>query len=225
MEKHTVSKLIGAPPGYVGFDQGGVLTDAIHKTPYSVLLMDEIEKAHPDVFNILLQVMDHGSLTDSNGRTSDFRNVILIMTSNAGAKEMEAGSIGLSGVRSGEINSTKRDQAVKGFFTPEFRNRLDGIISFNKLGIQNIQMVVNKFLMELEEQLIDKKVEFEVSPGAKEWLSKNGYDDKLGARPISRLINEKIKKPLAHEILFGKLEAGGKVVIDIKNDELTFIFS
>jgi ATP-dependent Clp protease ATP-binding subunit ClpA len=225
MEKHTVSKLIGAPPGYVGFDQGGVLTDAIHKNPYSVLLMDEIEKAHPDVFNILLQVMDHGSLSDSNGRKSDFRNVILIMTSNAGAKEMEAGSIGLSGAREGEINSSKRDQAVRNFFTPEFRNRLDAIISFNKLGLKNIEMVANKFLMELENQLVDKKVELEVTAKAKEWLSKNGYDDKLGARPISRLINDKIKKLLAHEILFGKLEGGGKVVVDIKNDEIEFIFS
>lgn len=225
MEKHTVSKLIGAPPGYVGFDQGGVLTDAVHKTPYSVLLLDEIEKAHPDVFNILLQVMDHGALADSNGRSSDFRNVIVIMTSNAGAKEMEAGSIGLSGVRGGEINSTKRDQAVKNYFTPEFRNRLDAIITFNKLGSKNIEMVVDKFLMELENQLVDKKVEFEVTTATKEWLSKNGYDDKLGARPISRLINDKIKKPLAHEILFGKLEGGGKVVVDIKNDELDFIFS
>jgi ATP-dependent Clp protease ATP-binding subunit ClpA len=225
MEKHTVSKLIGAPPGYVGFDQGGILTDAIHKNPYSVLLMDEIEKAHPDVFNVLLQVMDHGSLTDSNGRTSDFRNVILIMTSNAGAKEMEAGSIGLSGAQGGEINSTKRDQAVKNVFTPEFRNRLDAIISFNKLGPKNIEMVVDKFLMELEDQLVDKKVDFEVTRAAKEWLSKNGYDDKLGARPISRLINDKIKKPLAHEILFGKLEAGGKVVVDLKNNEIDFTFS
>lgn len=225
MEKHTVSKLIGAPPGYVGFDQGGVLTDAIHKSPYSVLLLDEIEKAHPDVFNILLQVMDHGALTDSNGRASDFRNVILIMTSNAGAKEMEAGSIGLSGARGGEINSTKRDQAVKNIFTPEFRNRLDAIISFNKLGIQNVEMVVNKFLMELEGQLTDKKVELEVTGAAKEWLGQNGYDDKLGARPIARLINDKIKKPLAHEILFGKLESGGKVLVDIKNDDLKFTFS
>lgn len=225
MEKHTVSKLIGAPPGYVGFDQGGVLTDSIHKNPYSVLLLDEIEKAHPDVFNILLQVMDHGALTDSNNRTSDFRNVILIMTSNAGAKEMEAGSIGLSGGPRGEINSVKRDAAIKGFFTPEFRNRLDAVISFNKLDNKNVDMVVSKFLMELENQLIEKKVELEVSSSAKEWLSKNGYDAKLGARPISRLINEKIKKPLAHEILFGKLENGGKVVVDMKNDELDFIFS
>jgi ATP-dependent Clp protease ATP-binding subunit ClpA len=225
MEKHTVSKLIGAPPGYVGFEQGGVLTDAIHKSPYSVLLLDEIEKAHPDVFNILLQVMDHGALTDSNGRTTDFRNVILIMTSNAGAKEMEAGSIGLAGARGGEINSAKRDQAIKGFFTPEFRNRLDSIITFNKLGTSNIEMVVSKFLIELEGQLIEKKVDLEVTAAAKNWLSRNGYDDKLGARPIARLINEKIKKPLAHEILFGGLESGGKVVIDVKNEELSFTFN
>lgn len=226
MEKHTVSKLIGAPPGYVGFEQGGILTDAIHKTPYSVLLLDEIEKAHPDVFNILLQVMDHGQLADSNGRTSDFRNVILIMTSNAGAKEMEAGSIGLAGrVGSGEINAGKRDQAIKNYFTPEFRNRLDAIIGFNKLSNQNIQMVVTKFLMELENQLVEKKVELEVSPEAREWLASNGYDDKLGARPIGRLINEQIKKPLAHEILFGKLENGGKVNVVVKNNELEFIFS
>lgn len=226
MEKHTVSKLIGAPPGYVGFEQGGVLTDAVHKSPYSVLLLDEIEKAHPDVFNILLQVMDHGALTDSNGRTSDFRNVILIMTSNAGAKEMEAGSIGLAAkVAGGEINSAKRDQAIKGYFTPEFRNRLDAVIGFNKLGNLNIEMVVSKFLMELENQLVEKKVEMDVTQNAKSWLSKNGYDDKLGARPIARLINDKIKKPLAHEILFGKLEKGGKVTVDVKNDDLDFIFS
>lgn len=226
MEKHTVSKLIGAPPGYVGFEQGGVLTDAIHKSPYSVLLLDEIEKAHPDVFNILLQVMDHGALTDSNGRTSDFRNVILIMTSNAGAKEMEAGSIGLAGKSGGpEMNSTKRDQAIKNFFTPEFRNRLDAVIGFNKLGTRNIEMVVSKFLMELENQLVEKKVELDVTPKAKAWLAEKGYDDKLGARPIARLINDKIKKPLAHEILFGKLEKGGVVTVDEKNGDLDFIFS
>jgi ATP-dependent Clp protease ATP-binding subunit ClpA len=226
MEKHTVSKLIGAPPGYVGFEQGGVLTDAIHKSPYSVLLLDEIEKAHPDVFNILLQVMDHGALTDSNGRTSDFRNVILIMTSNAGAKEMEAGAIGLGGkIQGGEINSAKRDQALKNYFTPEFRNRLDAVIGFNKLDNKNIEMVVSKFLMELENQLVEKKVELDVGPEARAWLAKNGYDEKLGARPIARLINDKIKKPLAHEILFGKLEHGGKVIVHVKNDDLDFTFS
>lgn len=224
MEKHTVSKLIGAPPGYVGFDQGGTLTDSINKSPYSVLLLDEIEKAHPDVFNILLQVMDHGALTDSNGRTTDFRNVILIMTSNAGAKEMEAGSIGLAGKVAGP-DSTKRDQAIKNFFTPEFRNRLDAVIGFNKLDNNNIEMVVSKFLMELENQLVEKKVELDVTSEAKAWLSKNGYDSKLGARPIARLINDKIKKSLANEILFGKLEKGGKVTVTIKNDDLDFIFS
>ena len=226
MEKHTVSKLIGAPPGYVGFEQGGILTDAIHKSPYSVLLLDEIEKAHPDVFNILLQVMDHGALADSNGRSSDFRNVILIMTSNAGAKEMEAGSIGLAAkVPGGEINTTKRDQAIKNFFTPEFRNRLDAVINFNKLDNKNIEQVVGKFLMELENQLVEKKGELEVTAEARVWLSHKGYDDKLGARPIARLINEKIKKPLAHEILFGKLEKGGRVGVVVKDDELEFTFS
>ncbi len=226
MEKHTVSKLIGAPPGYVGFEQGGILTDAVHKNPYSVLLLDEIEKAHPDVFNILLQVMDHGTLTDSNGRSSDCRNVVLIMTSNAGAKEMEAGSIGLGQAKQtgGEIISSKRDQAIKNYFSPEFRNRLDAIIHFNKLSTNNVQLVVSKFLVELESQLEDKKVELEVTAKGREWLVSHGYDEKLGARPISRLIDEKIKKPLAHEILFGKLENGGRVVVDVKNDELDFTF-
>jgi len=226
MEKHTVSKLIGAPPGYVGFEQGGILTDAIHKSPYSVLLLDEIEKAHPDVFNILLQVMDHGALSDSNGRTSDFRNVILIMTSNAGAKEMESGSIGLGQtlLREGEINSSKRDLAIKNYFSPEFRNRLDAIIHFNKLNPKNINMVVSKFLIDLELQLAEKKVDLHVTDEAKEWLAKNGYDEKLGARPISRLIDERIKKALAHEILFGKLENGGRVEIDLQNSELSFTF-
>lgn len=224
MEKHTVSKLIGAPPGYVGFEQGGSLTDAVNKTPYSVLLLDEIEKAHHDVFNILLQVMDHGALTDSNGRTTDFRNVILIMTSNAGAKEMEAGSIGMA-VSTRDLNPAKRDQAIRQFFTPEFRNRLDAIIHFNKLDTINMEAIVGKFLMELEEQLSEKKVELEVKKGAMAWLTRHGFDDKLGARPVSRLIDEKIKKVLAHEILFGRLEQGGKVVVEESNDELSFIFS
>src|SRR5690606_37425669 len=225
MEKHTVSKLIGAPPGYVGFDQGGVLTDAINKTPYSVLLLDEIEKAQPDVFNILLQVMDHGALTDSNGRTSDFRNVVLIMTSNVGAKEMEAGAIGLAGRAFGEINTSRQDQAIKSMFTPEFRNRLDAIVHFNKLGISNVEMVVNKFLTELETQLAEKRVELEVTVEARAWLAQHGYDDKLGARPIARLISDKIKRPLANEILFGKLDQGGKAIVDVKNDDLEFTFS
>lgn len=221
MEKHSVSKLIGAPPGYVGYDQGGILTDNINKNPYTVLLLDEIEKAHPDVFNLLLQVMDHGKLTDSNGRTTDFRNVVLIMTSNAGAKEYEAGSIGLGSAKTKE-NTVKRDQAIKNFFTPEFRNRLDAIVHFNKLSESNIISIVDKFLMELENQLMEKGVDLEVELEAKKWLAKEGYDPKLGARPIARLINEQIKKPLAHEILFGKLSQGGKIVIDIEKDKLSF---
>lgn len=225
MEKHTVSKLIGAPPGYVGFDQGGSLTDAVHKTPYTVLLLDEIEKAHSDIYNILLQVMDHGALTDSNGRTTDFRNVILIMTSNAGAKDMEAGAIGLSGKVGGEINTAKRDQAIRQFFTPEFRNRLDAVIHFNRLKPINVEAIVEKFLMELEGQLLDKKVELEVTSEARAWLARHGFDDKLGARPVGRLVDEKIKKPLAHEILFGRLEKGGRVVVDEGTDGLVFKFS
>ena len=223
MEKHTVSKLIGAPPGYVGFDQGGVLTDAIHKNPYSVLLLDEIEKAHHDVFNLLLQIMDYGSLADSNGRATDFRNIVLIMTSNAGAKEMEGGLIGLGSKGTNSVNP-KRDQAIKNHFTPEFRNRLDAIIHFNKLAIQNIEAIVDKFLTELDQQLIEKKVEMEISADAKRWLCENGYDEKLGARPLLRLINEQIKKPLANEILFGKLENGGKVEVRLKETKLEFAF-
>lgn len=225
MEKHTVSKLIGAPPGYVGFDQGGSLTDAVHKTPYTVLLLDEIEKAHSDIYNILLQVMDHGALTDSNGRTTDFRNVILIMTSNAGAKDMEAGAIGLSGKVGGEINTAKRDQAIRQFFTPEFRNRLDAVIHFNRLKPINVEAIVEKFLMELEGQLLEKKVELEVTSEARAWLARHGFDDKLGARPVGRLVDEKIKKPLAHEILFGRLEKGGRVVVDEGADGPVFKFS
>ncbi len=224
MEKHSVAKLIGAPPGYVGFDQGGVLTEAINKNPYSVLLLDEIEKAHPDVFNILLQVMDHGKLTDSNGRVSDFRNVILIMTSNAGAKEYEAGSIGFSGQEL-KVNSTKRDQAIRKFFSPEFRNRLDGVIYFNKLSSDHIENVVRKFLMNLENSLLDKGVELEYSPEVVTWLAKEGFDEKLGARPIQRIIDEKIKKKIASELLFGSLEHGKNVKVNIKDDELSFEYS
>jgi ATP-dependent Clp protease ATP-binding subunit ClpA len=225
MEKHTVSKLIGAPPGYVGFDQGGALTDAIHKTPYTVLLLDEIEKAHSDIYNILLQVMDHGALTDSNGRTTDFRNVILIMTSNAGAKDMEAGSIGLASARGEGLNPAKRDQAIRQFFTPEFRNRLDGVIHFNRLKPVNVESIVEKFLMELENQLMEKKVELDVTSAARAWLARHGFDDKLGARPVGRLVDERIKKALAHEILFGKLEKGGHVTVDEGEEGLVFKFS
>jgi ATP-dependent Clp protease ATP-binding subunit ClpA len=222
MEKHAVSKLIGAPPGYVGFDQGGILTEKINKHPYTVLLLDELEKAHPDIFNILLQVMDHGKLTDSNGKTTDFRNVILIMTSNAGAKEMESGSIGLAGVT--KFNTTKREVALKNYFTPEFRNRLDGIVHFNHLSRQNILSIVEKFVMELENQLLEKKVELEVSAELMNWFAENGYDVKMGARPIGRLINDTLRKSLANEVLFGKLENGGKVVALLENNEVKFQF-
>lgn len=223
MEKHSVAKLIGAPPGYVGFDQGGILTEKIGKNPYTVLLMDEIEKAHPDIFNILLQVMDYGKLTDSNGKTTDFRNVILIMTSNAGAGQMEAGSIGLS--KGTDKNLHKRDQAIKNFFSPEFRNRLDSIIHFNSLSEQNVTSIVEKFIIELENQLAEKKVELEVSDELIKWFVKKGYDPKMGARPIGRLINEKLRKSLANEVLFGSLEKGGSVAAGIEKDEVVFTFS
>lgn len=223
MEKHAVSKLIGAPPGYVGFDQGGILTEKINKKPYTVLLLDEIEKAHPDIFNILLQIMDHGKLTDSNGKTTDFRNVVLIMTSNAGASAMESGNIGLSSTKKNNIS--KRDQALKSFFTPEFRNRLDAIIYFNNLGLENVKSIVEKFIIELENQLSEKDVYLEVTDELMDWFVENGYDPKMGARPIGRLIDEKIRKPLANEILFGNLENGGKVTAKLVKNEVKFTFS
>ena len=222
MEKHSVAKLIGAPPGYVGFDQGGILTEKINQNPYTVLLLDELEKAHPDVFNILLQVMDHGKLTDSNGRTTDFKNVVLIMTSNAGANEMEAGSIGL-GAKT-KFNVAKRDKALKNYFSPEFRNRLDEIIHFNHLTTNNINSIVEKFIFELETLLLEKSVELQVSKDAIEWFAKNGYDEKMGARPLKRLIDDKLKKPLSTEILFGRLEKGGKVNVSTKNDGIFYDF-
>ena len=226
MEKHAVAKLIGAPPGYVGFEQGGVLTDAIKKNPYSVLLLDEIEKAHEDVFNILLQVMDRGALTDSHGRTTDFKNVILIMTTNAGAKDMEAGSIGLSKMNSEDFSQVefKRDKAIKQFFSPEFRNRLDAVINFSKLGISEVISIVRKFLLELERQLSDKKIRLEASDLVVEWLAQKGFDPKMGARPLARFIDQKIKHPLSHEILFGKLQNGGVVRLELEKDELRFEF-
>lgn len=222
MEKHAVSKLIGAPPGYVGYDQGGILTDAVKKNPHCVLLLDEIEKAHPDIFNILLQVLDHGKLTDSQGRTTDFRNVVIIMTTNAGAKEMESGNIGLGRVDD-NLPTDKRDKSIKNFFTPEFRNRLDGIVHFNKLGTEFIVRIVDKFLLELEDKLAAKNVSFKVSQEAREWIAETGYDPKMGARPIARLIDQKIKKGLSNELLFGKISKGGSVFVDInKAKVLTF---
>ena len=208
MERHTVSRLIGAPPGYVGFDQGGLLTDAVTQHPHCVVLLDEIEKAHPDVFNLLLQVMDHGTLTDNNGRKTDFRNVILIMTTNAGAREMSRTSMGFTT----QDNSSDGTESIKKMFAPEFRNRLDAIIQFKSLGSDIIGTVVDKFLVELQAQLDDKSVALEVDEGARLWLAENGYDEDMGARPMARLIQEKLKKPLAEEVLFGKLSSGGGAV-------------
>ncbi|MCB1734242.1 MAG: ATP-dependent Clp protease ATP-binding subunit ClpA [Gammaproteobacteria bacterium] len=218
MERHTVSRLVGAPPGYVGFDQGGLLTEAITKHPHAVLLLDEIEKAHPDVFNLLLQVMDHGTLTDNNGRKADFRNVILIMTTNAGAEEMGRASIGFTQ----QDHSSDGMEAIKKLFTPEFRNRLDTVVQFKALGRDTIGNVVEKFVFELEAQLADRKVTIEITPAARDWLGERGYDSKMGARPMARVIQDQIKKPLADELLFGKLMNGGHVRIDVDNDTLSF---
>nr|WP_203595113.1 MULTISPECIES: ATP-dependent Clp protease ATP-binding subunit ClpA [unclassified Salipiger] len=216
MEKHAVSRLIGAPPGYVGFDQGGQLTDGVDQHPHCVLLLDEIEKAHPDVYNILLQVMDHGALTDHNGRTVDFRNVILIMTSNAGAAEQAKAAIGFNrDRREGEDTA-----AIERTFTPEFRNRLDAVISFQPLPKEVILSVVEKFVLQLEAQLMDRNVAIELTKPAAEWLAEKGYDDKMGARPLGRVIQENIKKPLAEELLFGKLVKGGVVKVTVKDDKL-----
>ncbi len=216
MERHTVSRLIGAPPGYVGFDQGGLLTDAVTKNPHSVVLLDEIEKAHPEVFNLLLQVMDHGTLTDNNGRKADFRNVILIMTTNAGSEEMSRASIGFTT----QDHESDGMEAIKKTFTPEFRNRLDGIIQFNPLESSVIHTVVDKFLTKLQQQLDEKHVVLEVDDDARDWLAEKGYDEKMGARPMERLIQEKIKKSLAEEVLFGSLASGGVVHVSVSDGEL-----
>ncbi len=218
MERHTVSRLIGAPPGYVGFDQGGLLTDAVNKNPHAVLLLDEVEKAHPDVFNLLLQVMDHGTLTDNNGRKADFRNIIIVMTTNAGAERMARSNIGFT-----QQDHTGDDlEEIKKMFSPEFRNRLDAIIPFAALNEKNIRQVVDKFLLEMEQQLEDKKVTLQVDEAAREWLARNGYDRIMGARPMARLIKDKIKKALAEELLFGSLSNGGHVDLSEKDDELVF---
>ncbi|WP_042570344.1 AAA family ATPase, partial [Ralstonia solanacearum] len=211
MERHAVSRLIGAPPGYVGFDQGGLLTEAITKKPHCVLLLDEIEKAHPDIFNILLQVMDHGALTDNNGRKADFRNVIIIMTTNAGAETMNKATIGFTTAR--EQGDEMAD--IKRMFTPEFRNRLDATISFRSLDEEIILRVVDKFLMQLEEQLHEKKVDAIFTEKLRHFLAKKGFDPLMGARPMQRLIQDMIRKALADELLFGKLVNGGKVVVDL----------
>ena len=218
MERHTVSRLIGAPPGYVGFDQGGLLTEEVTKNPHSVVLLDEIEKAHPDVFNLLLQVMDHGTLTDNNGRKADFRNVILIMTTNAGAEAMSRASIGFSM----QDHQSDGIEAIKKMFTPEFRNRLDDIVQFGELSLDVIKTVVDKFLVQLQSQLDEKKVFLDVDESARLWLAQNGYDPKMGARPMERVIQDKVKKPLAEAVLFGELAKSGgtvKIIVD-ENDKL-----
>ena len=221
MEKHTVSRLIGAPPGYVGFDQGGLLTDAINRNPYAVLLLDEIEKAHPDLFNILLQVMDHAALTDNNGKKADFRNIILIMTTNAGAREMSGAPLGF-GARS---NAGKGKEAIEKMFSPEFRNRLDAMIVFNSLSMEIIERVVDKFIIELDHQLNEKKVFLQLTVKARRWLAEKGYDPSFGARPMARLIQNEIKRVLADEILFGRLQSGGKVEVDENEGKLAFTYS
>ena len=221
MEKHTVSRLIGAPPGYVGFDQGGLLTDSINRNPHAVLLLDEIEKAHPDLFNILLQVMDHATLTDNNGKKADFRNIVMIMTTNAGAREMSGTPLGF-GLRS---NVGKGKEAIEKMFSPEFRNRLDAMITFNALSQENIERVVDKFIIELDQQLNERKVFLELTDKARKWFAERGYDPTFGARPMARLIQNEIKRVLADEILFGKLQNGGKVEVDENDGKLVFAYS
>jgi ATP-dependent Clp protease ATP-binding subunit ClpA len=221
MERHTVSRLIGAPPGYVGFDQGGLLTEAVGKNPHCVLLLDEVEKAHPDVFNLLLQVMDHGTLTDNNGRKADFRNVIIIMTTNAGAEEMSRASIGFTR----QNHTSDGMEALKKTFSPEFRNRLDAIVQFGPLTPETISTVIDKFLVELQVQLDDKKVTLHVDDSAREWFAEHGYSLTMGARPMGRLIQDKLKKALAEEILFGELTDGGEVTVSMENGEVKLAIS
>jgi len=218
MERHTVSRLIGAPPGYVGYDQGGLLTEAITKNPHVVLLLDEVEKAHPDVFNLLLQIMDHGTLTDNNGRKADFRNVVIVMTTNAGARESSRTSIGFTR----QDHSSDAMEAIKRLFTPEFRNRLDAVVQFNALDPANITRVVDKFIFELEAQLQEQNVTIDVNTEARLWLAERGYDPKMGARPMARTIQQYIKKPLAEELLFGELAQGGHLNIRLEDGELAF---
>ncbi|RBP51555.1 ATP-dependent Clp protease ATP-binding subunit ClpA [Arenicella xantha] len=218
MERHTVSRLIGAPPGYVGFDQGGILTDSVNKHPHAVLLLDEIEKAHPDVFNLLLQVMDHGTLTDNNGRKADFRNVIIVMTTNAGAVEVARNTMGFTK----QDNATDDLSAIQKMFTPEFRNRLDAVVRFESLGKSVISKIVDKELLEVERLLLEKNVQLTVDDAARAWIAEHGYDATMGARPLARLIQEEVKRGLADELLFGKLQKGGQVNISVNNDKLAF---
>jgi ATP-dependent Clp protease ATP-binding subunit ClpA len=223
MERHAVSRLIGAPPGYIGFDQGGQLTEAITKHPYSVLLMDEIEKAHPDIFNILLQVMDHATLTDNTGRKADFRNAVLIVTSNAGSREMSAKSMGFGDAVGGKAGQSKA--ALERIFSPEFRNRLDAIVTFGSLTPAVMETIVEKFILQLEAQLSERHVAIALTPAARTWLGVKGYDPVFGARPLGRVIQKEVRDPLTDEILFGQLERGGTVTIDVEADQLKFLFA
>ena len=222
MEKHAVARLIGAPPGYVGFEQGGLLVDAIRKDPYAVLLLDEIEKAHPDIFNILLQVMDHATLTDNTGRKADFRQVILIMTSNAGSREMSQTLVGFGGAMSGKGAAGRAKQALERIFSPEFRNRLDATVTFGTLTPAVVETIVEKFVLQLEAQLAERRVAIALEPEARTWLAEKGYDAVFGARPLARIIQSEVRDPLTDEILFGRLEHGGSVRIGLKDGALTF---
>jgi ATP-dependent Clp protease ATP-binding subunit ClpA len=217
-EKHTVSRLIGAPPGYVGFDQGGLLTDAIRRTPYAVLLLDEIEKAHPDIYNILLQVMDHATLTDNMGRKADFRHIVLIMTTNAGAQELSSRALGFA---AGDPSRGNARAAIERTFSPEFRNRLDAWVAFDSLPPEAILKVVDKLVGELAGQLLQKKVVLELAPEGRTWLAEHGFDRLMGARPMARLIQNEVKKPLAEKILFGDLKDGGRVLVGARDGALT----
>ncbi len=233
MEKHAVSRLIGAPPGYVGFEQGGLLVDAVRNNPYSVVLLDEIEKAHPDIFNILLQVMDHATLTDNNGRRADFRQVVLIMTSNAGSREMSSAAIGFSPAGSelggpadlrGQAARSRAKSAIERMFSPEFRNRLDAVVDFAALSPSVMETIVEKFVLQLESQLAERKIAITLEPAARAWLATKGYDPVYGARPLARVIQRDVRDPLTDEILFGRLEQGGTVRIGFEGDQLTFAF-
>jgi ATP-dependent Clp protease ATP-binding subunit ClpA len=235
MEKHAVSRLIGAPPGYVGFEQGGLLVDAVRNNPYSVVLLDEIEKAHPDIFNILLQVMDHATLTDNNGRRADFRQVVLIMTSNAGSREMSTGTIGFSPAGTlgeagdmldvrGQAARSRAKSAIERMFSPEFRNRLDAVVNFSPLSPSVMETIVEKFVLQLEAQLAERKIAITLEPAARAWLAVRGYDPVYGARPLARVIQAEVRDPLTDEILFGQLEQGGTVRIGLGDDRLTFAF-
>ena len=221
MEKHAVARLIGAPPGYIGFEQGGLLVDAVRAHPYAVLLLDEIEKAHPDVYNILLQVMDHATLTDNNGRKADFRQVVVIMTSNAGSREASAAPIGFSEDRT-NTGKGRTKAAIERAFSPEFRNRLDAIVTFDSLAPSVVETIVEKFVLQLETQLAERRVAITLRPDARVWLAEKGYDPTYGARPLARLIQTEVRNPLTDEILFGRLEHGGTVRIGLAGDKLQF---